>query len=103
MSNTPDNHRNAARAATNYLARMDYRRGQVTARVIDMSMTGARLATHEQIAIGERVVLKGYRRLRRGVNPEIEIGRFLTEVSPFAHIAALLGSLEDFGYLVRGS
>jgi maltose alpha-D-glucosyltransferase/alpha-amylase len=46
------------------------------------------------VILGERVVLKGYRRLRRGINPEIEIGRFLTEVSPFTHIAALLGSLE---------
>ena len=46
------------------------------------------------VILGERVVLKGYRRLRRGINSEIEIGRFLTEVSPFKHIAALLGSLE---------
>ena len=61
MSNTPDNHRNAPRAATNYLARIEYRRGQLTARVIDMSMTGARLATHEQIAIGERTVTLAYK------------------------------------------
>jgi len=46
------------------------------------------------VVMGERLVLKGYRRLRRGINPEIEIGRFLTEVSPFSNIAALLGSLE---------
>jgi maltose alpha-D-glucosyltransferase/alpha-amylase len=46
------------------------------------------------VVMGERLVLKGYRRLRRGINPEIEIGRFLTEVSPFSNIAALLGTLE---------
>jgi maltose alpha-D-glucosyltransferase / alpha-amylase len=44
--------------------------------------------------LGERVVLKGYRRLRRGANPELEIGRFLTEASPFDRIPALLGALE---------
>jgi maltose alpha-D-glucosyltransferase/alpha-amylase len=46
------------------------------------------------VLLGERFVLKGFRRLRRGINPEIEMGRFLTEVSPFAHIAALCGSAE---------
>ena len=29
---------------------------------------------------GNRLFLKGYRRLRAGVNPELELGRFLTEV-----------------------
>jgi maltose alpha-D-glucosyltransferase/alpha-amylase len=47
------------------------------------------------VVLGERLVLKGYRQLRRGVNPEIEIGRFLTDVSPFPHIAPLYGSLES--------
>jgi maltose alpha-D-glucosyltransferase/alpha-amylase len=47
------------------------------------------------VVIGENeLVLKGYRRLRRGVNPEIEMGRFLTEVSRFPNVAALCGSLE---------
>ncbi|MEO6928656.1 MAG: putative maltokinase, partial [Casimicrobiaceae bacterium] len=46
------------------------------------------------VVLGEKLVLKGYRRLRPGVNPEIEIGRFLTEVSPFPYIAALYGALE---------
>jgi maltose alpha-D-glucosyltransferase/alpha-amylase len=46
------------------------------------------------VVLGERLVLKGYRRLRPGINPEIEIGRFLTEVSPFPYVAALYGSLE---------
>jgi maltose alpha-D-glucosyltransferase/alpha-amylase len=45
------------------------------------------------VVLGEALVLKGYRRLRRGVNPEIEMGRFLTEVSPFPRIAPVLGTL----------
>ena len=38
--------------------------------------------TNTLVILGERLVLKAYRRLREGINPEIEIGRFLTEVSP---------------------
>ena len=33
------------------------------------------------VTLGERLFLKGYRRLRAGVNPELEVGRFLTEVA----------------------
>jgi maltose alpha-D-glucosyltransferase/alpha-amylase len=39
-------------------------------------------------------VVKVYRRLETGINPEIEIGRFLTEVAGFANTPALLGSVE---------
>ncbi len=46
------------------------------------------------VVFGETLLLKGYRRLRAGIDPEIEMGRFLTEVSPFANVAPLLGSLE---------
>ena len=46
------------------------------------------------VMLGDRLMLKGYRRLQQGVNPEIEIGRFLTEVSPFANTAPLAGSVE---------
>ncbi len=46
------------------------------------------------VVFGESLLLKGYRRLRPGISPEIEMGRFLTEVSPFASAAPLLGSLE---------
>ena len=49
------------------------------------------------VVLGERLLLKGFRRLRRGVNPEIEMGHFLTEVAPFANVAAMCGSLEHVG------
>ncbi len=39
-------------------------------------------------------VVKVYRKLEPGINPEIEIGRFLTEVAGFANTPALLGSVE---------
>jgi maltose alpha-D-glucosyltransferase/alpha-amylase len=41
-----------------------------------------------------QLFLKAYRHLRRGINPEVEIGCFLTEVSPFSQIVPLVGSLE---------
>ena len=49
------------------------------------------------VILGDRLFLKGYRRLQKGVNPELELGRFLTEVSPFDHIVPLAGALEYRG------
>jgi maltose alpha-D-glucosyltransferase/alpha-amylase len=39
-------------------------------------------------------VVKVYRKLESGINPEVEMGRFLTEVAGFANTPALLGSVE---------
>ena len=39
-------------------------------------------------------VVKIYRKLEAGINPEVEVGRFLTEVAGFANSPALLGSVE---------
>ena len=39
-------------------------------------------------------VVKMYRKLVSGINPEIELGRFLTDVAGFANTPALLGSVE---------
>ncbi|MBL0726656.1 maltose alpha-D-glucosyltransferase [Piscinibacter sp. HJYY11] len=49
------------------------------------------------VTFGERLFLKGYRRLRPGVNPEFEVGRFLTEVANFAHCVPVAGVLEYRG------
>ncbi|HXF78174.1 MAG TPA: putative maltokinase, partial [Usitatibacter sp.] len=46
------------------------------------------------VFFGNRLFLKGYRRMREGVNPELELGRFLTEASPFRHISPVLGAVE---------
>jgi maltose alpha-D-glucosyltransferase/alpha-amylase len=42
-------------------------------------------------------MLKGYRRLRVGLNPELEMGLYLTEVAHFANCAPLAGVLEYIG------
>ncbi len=46
------------------------------------------------VAIGNRMFLKAYRRLGEGVNPELEVGRFLTTVAKFEHCVPVAGALE---------
>ena len=45
------------------------------------------------IIFGERYFLKLFRRLELGINPDLELGRFLTERN-FPHTPAVVGSLE---------
>jgi maltose alpha-D-glucosyltransferase/alpha-amylase len=51
-------------------------------------------STNTSIQLGDKLFLKCYRRLRSGVNPEFEIGRFLTEVAHFPHCVPLAGAIE---------
>jgi maltose alpha-D-glucosyltransferase / alpha-amylase len=44
--------------------------------------------------VDDDYVVKIYRKLEPGINPEIEMGRFLTELAGFANTPALLGSVE---------
>jgi maltose alpha-D-glucosyltransferase/alpha-amylase len=44
--------------------------------------------------VGSECVVKLFRRLETGVNPEIEVGRFLTETAPFPNTPPLLGTVE---------
>jgi maltose alpha-D-glucosyltransferase/alpha-amylase len=44
--------------------------------------------------VGESFVVKLFRRLEVGINPEIEIGRFLTDVAQFENTPPLLGTVE---------
>ena len=43
---------------------------------------------------GNRSILKIFRRVQEGINPELEVGRFLTERAHFAHVPPLGGWLE---------
>jgi maltose alpha-D-glucosyltransferase/alpha-amylase len=49
------------------------------------------------VVMGERLILKGYRRLRAGASPELEMGLFLTEVVRYPNCAPLAGVLEYLG------
>ena len=46
------------------------------------------------VMLGERLFLKGYRRLRGGINPELEVGRHLTDVVHYPHCVPIAGALE---------
>jgi len=46
------------------------------------------------VVLAEQYFLKGYRHLAIGINPEFEIGRFLTEVVKFPNIAPVFGIVE---------
>jgi trehalose synthase-fused probable maltokinase len=43
---------------------------------------------------GNRSILKIFRRVQEGINPELEVGRFLTERAHFTHVPPLGGWLE---------
>ncbi len=46
------------------------------------------------VVLGDRLLLKAYRRLRLGVNPEFEVGTFLTDVARFQHSVPIAGAVE---------
>jgi len=49
------------------------------------------------VVMGERLLLKGYRRMRAGASPELELGLYLTEVVHYRNCAPLAGVLEYVG------
>ncbi len=53
--------------------------------------------SNSSIIYGDRLIMKLFRRLEPGLNPDLEIGRFLTEHSNFAHVPPAAGVLEYLG------
>jgi maltose alpha-D-glucosyltransferase/alpha-amylase len=57
----------------------------------------SRVASSEQsntsILYGDRLILKIYRRLQSGENPDVEIGRFLSDEARFDHIPPFYGEI----------
>jgi maltose alpha-D-glucosyltransferase/alpha-amylase len=50
--------------------------------------------SNTSVLVGSDCVVKLFRRLEPGINPEIELGRFLTEIAPFANTPPMLGAVE---------
>ena len=50
--------------------------------------------SNSTIVFGEQFILKVFRRVENGINPDLEIGRFLTEESPFDNSPPIRGYLE---------
>ena len=57
------------------------------------SRVGSAEQSNTSIIYGERLILKLFRRLQPGENPDVEIGHFLTEVARFPRIAPFLGEI----------
>ncbi len=53
--------------------------------------------SNTSIRVGDKAILKGLRKLETGVHPELEVGRFLTEVAGFRNTPPLLGWVERTG------
>jgi maltose alpha-D-glucosyltransferase/alpha-amylase len=50
--------------------------------------------SNSSMIFGENLILKMYRRLQAGPNPDCEIGRYLTEQAHFEQVPAFAGSIE---------
>ncbi len=57
------------------------------------SLLGAE-QSNTSMRFGDRLILKLFRKLEAGANPDLEIGHFLTEKAAFAHIPPVAGMLE---------
>jgi maltose alpha-D-glucosyltransferase/alpha-amylase len=50
--------------------------------------------SNTSIIYGDRFILKLYRKLEYGINPDVEVGRYLTQHTSFANVPGVAGSLE---------
>ena len=63
------------------------RPSQLTSRV------GSAEQSNTSILYGDRFILKLFRRLQQGENPDVEIGRFLSEIARFSRIPKFFGEI----------
>jgi maltose alpha-D-glucosyltransferase/alpha-amylase len=50
--------------------------------------------TNTSVTYGERLIMKLFRRLESGLNPDLEIGRHLTDKTDFVYVPQVAGALE---------
>jgi maltose alpha-D-glucosyltransferase/alpha-amylase len=67
------------------------------ARRLDVTV-GPATSSNSLVFFGDRLLLKLFRRLELGVNPDYEVGRFLTERGGFRHTPRVAGSLDCPGH-----
>ncbi|MGA2848018.1 MAG: maltose alpha-D-glucosyltransferase [Terracidiphilus sp.] len=58
------------------------------------SRIGSAEQSNTSIIYGKQMILKLFRRLQPGENPDVEIGRFLTDVVHFPHVAPFMGEIQ---------
>jgi len=70
--------------------------GDEPASALSVRRADAEQNSHSVI-LGEKLALKTYRRLHQGTSPDLEIGRYLTEVVHFENTPPLAGAVELVG------
>jgi maltose alpha-D-glucosyltransferase/alpha-amylase len=50
--------------------------------------------SNTSVIYGNQFIMKLFRRVEEGVNPDLEVGRFLTEKTSFANVPAVAGAIE---------
>jgi maltose alpha-D-glucosyltransferase / alpha-amylase len=61
---------------------------------LSVNPTPLQSSSNTTVRIGDPFFLKVYRRLQKGINPELEIGRYLTEGVHFPNIVPVAGAVE---------
>ncbi len=83
--------------------RMHFRPTEVFAKIVGDDVPSLQvsrptaMSSNTVVTLGERLFLKGYRIIRAGLNPELEMGRFLTEEAHYPNCVPVAGALEYFG------
>jgi maltose alpha-D-glucosyltransferase/alpha-amylase len=89
-----------AEVATLYGGRIEFRRTRALDDVLMPAELEVERLGREQsntsVLVAGSMIFKAFRRLQPGINPEIEIGRFLTDVAGYKNTPPLLGSVEVF-------
>ena len=87
-----------AEVQTLYGGRIEFRRTRALDDVLmpaDLEVERlGREQSNTSLLVAGSMIFKAFRRLQPGINPEIEIGRFLTDVAGYKNTPPLLGSME---------
>src|SRR5205823_5167973 len=69
------------------------REGLDASTMTEPTLVGAE-QTNTSLLFGDRFILKCFRRVADGMNPDLEIGEYLTERAGFRHVPAVAGAIE---------
>jgi maltose alpha-D-glucosyltransferase/alpha-amylase len=69
---------------------------EVVGKALDgpLPMTRLTASSNSVSLLGERLFVKAYRHVQAGINPELEMGRYLTDVAGYRHCVPVAGSVE---------